>query len=107
MNSLNSVLLEGNLAADPLDLSCDGILTCVFTLLVKRFYHVGLETSSEISRFRIKAYGNLAKLCLSDYKKASSLRIVGRLIEYRSEDEDGSHHSHVYILAEHIEHIGH
>jgi single-stranded DNA-binding protein len=88
MNSLNSVLIEGNLIANP-SIEADG--TTSFTIKTLRFV---LNSESECFEFYVKASGKLGAACASALVSGRGVRIVGRL----ARDEEG-----VHIVAEHVE----
>ena len=93
MNMLNSLILEGNVSAEPKFDSESKRLE--FPVAVKRFYKNDKgENVEEVSHFDIRTYGNLADFCKEHLNLERGLRIVGRLKE-----ED----SKVVVIAEHIE----
>ena len=95
MNNLNSVLLEGNLEADPvLSYAETGKAVCTFRLTVKRSWKEEDEMKTEESHFFIETGTRLAEVCAEHLKKGRGVRVVGRLKE-----EEGK----TWILAEHVE----
>jgi single-strand DNA-binding protein len=83
MNNLNSVLLEGELTADPIFV--DG--KCVFDVNVRRI--------EKTNTFKIICKSRLAEVCAEYLKMGRGVRIVGRL--------DRDENDEVYLLAEHVE----
>lgn len=106
MNSLNSILLEGNLVADPTVSTTDsGNSVCRFTVESERFYKDGEGLEREASRFEVEAWGRLGQTCADTLKKGRGLRVVGRLRQERW-TEDGRDMSKVVVVAEHVEFKG-
>jgi len=104
MNSLNSILLEGNLVRDPQTKSLStGSKVCSFSIGSNRFYNTGEEMQREVSFFEIETWGNLAERCEKDLQKGRGIRVVGRLKQDRWDDEEGKVHSKIKIVAEHVE----
>jgi len=104
MNSLNSILLEGNLTADPkLTHTQKGIQLCNFTIASKRFFKQDNEYQKEISFFNITTWARLAEVCAEYLKKGSGVRIIGRLKQDRWKDADGTGKSRVYVVADNVE----
>ncbi len=104
MNSLNSILIEGNLTADPqLSETPKGTAICTFSIASNRFYHAEGETEKEVSFFEIEVWARLAEACAAALTKGSGVRVVGRLKQDRWTDADGTAHEKVRIVAEHVE----
>ena len=104
MNSLNSILLEGNLTRDPEKRETGkGTSVCVMGIASNRYYKTDDGSEQEVSYFDVEAWARLADVCSEHLKKGRGIRVVGRLKQDRWEDKDGSKRSKVKIVAEHIE----
>jgi single-strand DNA-binding protein len=105
MNSLNSILVEGNLVKDPsLKTLPSGNQVCDFTLATNRFYKSGEEGfEKEVSYFDIEAWARLGSACSQNLKKGRGVRVVGRLKQDRWMDPEGKQRAKVKIVAEHVE----
>ena len=103
MNQLNSVLVEGNLVADPeFSETARGISLCTFAIASERFTKRDEEYEKEVSFFEIVTWGRMADACITSLTKGRGVRVVGRLTQDRWE-ADGAKHSRVKIVAEHVE----
>jgi len=104
MNSLNSVLLEGNLTGDPekIDMENGGIVT-KFQLASSRFRTVDGTGVEDVIFFDVEACNRVALLCLKSLAKGRGVRVVGRLAQDRWTDKDGKNHTKVKIVAETVE----
>lgn len=106
MNSLNSVLIEGNVVRDPVAaLTPKGTPVCNFSIASDRYFRnegAG-ETQKEASYFDVEAWGRLAERCTEEMGKGRSVRVVGRLKQDRWETPEGEKRSRVKIVAEHVE----
>jgi single-strand DNA-binding protein len=104
MNSLNSVLIEGHLLADPDtgDLETDPV--CSFTVESRRTGKAdgSEETITEVSRFEIQAYKKIGELCARTLSKGKGCRVVGRLKQVRWIGVTGEQVKTV-IVAENVE----
>jgi single-strand DNA-binding protein len=98
MNNLNSILLEGNLKADPVAKNNEETKTfCTeFFVMSKRYYRdaEGKMAEKDIT-VKIQTFGELAERMQQDAKKERGIRVVGRI------DNDAK--GQVYIVAEHCE----
>ena len=104
MNSLNSVLVEGNLTRDPvLAATPKGTPVCNFSLATNRFYRGEEEIEREVSFFDVETWSRLAERCGEQLAKGRSVRVVGRLKQDRWNDKDGNPRARVKIVAEHVE----
>jgi single-strand DNA-binding protein len=105
MNHLNSVLIEGDLARDPVKrVTKEGKDVCNFTIASSRQYkgeNGALE--KETCFFDVTAWGKLVENCVRLGRKGLGARVVGRLHQERWTDDNGRQHSKVIIVAEHIE----
>ncbi len=104
MNSLNSILIEGNLTKDPVTKSLNnGSKVCVFSFASNKYYKQNGEAQKETSFFNVETWGKLAVFCSEALKKGRGVRVVGRLKQDRWNDESGNFKSRVKIVAEHVE----
>jgi single-strand DNA-binding protein len=104
VNSLNSILLEGNLARDPESKTlATGTQVCNFTVASDRFYRQNDNTEKEVSYFDVEAWSKLGLACSQNLKKGRGVRVVGRLKQDRWTDSEGKTRSRVMIVAEHVE----
>jgi single-strand DNA-binding protein len=92
MNSLNSILIEGKLIADP----NKNDIGYTFIITSDRFYRDNEETVKEVSYFTIEAFGRLASACVDELKKNRGVRVVGRIKQLGID-------SKMSIVAEHVE----
>ena len=104
MNSLNSVLLEGNLTRDPeLKYTPKGTAVCTFSIGSNRYFKQEEEYQEEVSYFDVTVWNRLAEVCKEYLAKGRGVRVVGRLKQDRWEDPQGKTRSKVHIVAEHVE----
>ena len=104
MNHLNSTILEGNIATDPIVKETNnGDSVCTFKVASDRFYKKNSQTEKEVSFFEIQAWGKLAETIGKYGCKGRGIRVTGRLKQDRWDGPDGSQRSKVIIVAEHIE----
>ncbi|MDR3276054.1 MAG: single-stranded DNA-binding protein [Treponema sp.] len=103
-NSLNSILIEGNLVREPLlRATSKGTQVCSFTLVSNRFYKQDTGFEREVSFFDVESWAKLAENCYSEGHKGRGVRVVGRLKQDRWNDPEGKPHSRVVVVAEHVE----
>ncbi len=104
MNSLNSVLLEGCLVADPETKKLPkGLIVCSFTVASTRYHRSEDSIQKEVSFFDVETWAGLAERCSLELIKGRGVRVVGRLKQDRWTDSDGKNHSKVKIVSEHVE----
>jgi single-strand DNA-binding protein len=104
VNSLNSILLEGNLVRDPESKTlATGSQVCNFTLASDRYYRQNENTEKEVYYFDVEAWSRLGIACGQNLKKGRGVRVVGRLKQDRWTDSEGKVKSRVMIVAEHVE----
>ena len=104
MNSLNSILLEGNLVRDPaLSELSGGSKVCKFTIASNRFYKHEGEKVDEVSYFDIEVWSKLAENCNTHLEKGRGVRVVGRIKQDRWNDSEGNLKTKVKIVGEHVE----
>ena len=90
MNSLNSILLEGNLTKDPqLSKTPKGTPVCTFSVASNRYYKQDDEGVNEVSFFDVEVWSRLAETCGEHLTKGRGVRVVGRLKQDRWEDPEG------------------
>ena len=102
MNQLNSIILEGNLAKDPVIFDAtETFKVCKFSVAVNRWYkNHNDEGVEEVSFFDVECYGKMAEVCAKKGTKGRGVRIVGRLKQNSWKDESGKSHSKVFVIAE-------
>lgn len=105
MNSLNSIIIEGNLTRNPeLKNVSNGVKVCTLPIAVNRTSKAQDGTKQdEVSYFEVETFGTLAEVCTKWCPKGRGVRVVGRLKQYRWADTDGKQHSRVKVIAEHVE----
>jgi len=104
MNNLNSILIEGNMAGDPLSRQTPrGKSAVAFTVASSRYYRGENGLEKEVSYFDIEAWGKLADACNSQGRKGRGVMVVGRLRQDRWNGADGKTHARIVIVAEHVE----
>lgn len=104
MNSLNSILLEGNLVRDPESRNTPaGSQVCNFAVASDRFYKQNDALEKEVSYFDVEAWSRLGQTCAETLKKGRGVRVVGRLKQDRWMDPEGKQRTKVKIVAEHVE----
>ncbi len=105
MNSLNSVLLEGNLTRDPEFTSTGkGTSVCHFSVAANKYYKKDNENQKEVSYFDIEAWAGLADNCNQYLAKGRGVRVVGRLKQDRWIDKDtGDNKQRIKIVADHVD----
>ena len=104
MNNLNSILIEGNLARDPMFRSTPkGTPVCTFSLASNRFFRQDSGLEKEVSFFEVETWAKLAEACNNLGKKGRGVRVVGRLKQDRWTGNDGKPRSRITIVAEHVE----
>jgi single-strand DNA-binding protein len=104
MNSLNSVLLEGNLVRDPEErrTSSDTVI-CSFCIAVNRSYKKDDDYVKEVSYFDIEVWAGLGEICIKNLTKGRGVRVVGRMKQDRWIDDKDESHSRIKVVAEHVE----
>lgn len=104
MNSLNSIMIEGNLTRDPeLRTTPKGTPVCRFAVASNRFYRYEDELQKEVSFFDVETWARSAERCGEELAKGRGVRVVGRLKQDRWTDTEGKNHSRIKIVAEHVE----
>lgn len=96
MNALNSVLIEGNVIANPEKRETSrGTTVCDFKIASSRFYRQDETTEEEKSVFDVESWAKLAESCAEHCTEGRVVRVVGRL----KQCEDGT----IKVVAEHVE----
>lgn len=104
MNSMNTIMLEGNLTRDPeLRETPKGTPVCSFSVASNRFYRYEEELQKEVSFFDIETWARSAERCGEELSKGRGVRVVGRLKQDRWTDGEGKKHSRVKIVADHVD----
>ena len=104
MNNLNSLIIEGVVKGEPHNEEVGASNVMYFTLEVARYYKTRDGNGvTELSQFKIVAYGQMAEYMASlPLKDGGGVRVVGRL-KQNTWDDNGVTHSEVQVVAEHIE----
>lgn len=104
MNSLNSIIVEGNLTRDPLNtVTPKGTKVCNFAVATNRYYRSDGEKAKEVSYFDVEAWQKEAERCEEALEKGRGVRVVGRLKQDRWVDAEGRNRSKIKIVADHVE----
>lgn len=104
MNSLNSILMEGNLTADPVLRTLEsGTMVCEFSIASDRYFKNGEDIEKEVSFFDVESWSRLAQSCAQNLTRGRGVRVVGRLKQDRWTSSTGEKMSRVKIVAEHVE----
>lgn len=103
MNSLNSVLIEGNLVEDPESKKNGESIVVTFKVASNRYFNQNNEKKSEVSFFDIEVWNRTAELCIKTLTKGSGVRVVGRLKQDRWVDKEGRNQARVKIIGENVE----
>ncbi len=104
MNSLNSILIEGNVVRDPVIRETPrGTPVCAFSIASNRFYKQDEEYEQETSFFDVESWSKLAEACGKNCLKGRGVRVVGRLKQDRWTGADGKNYSKIKVVAEHVE----
>ncbi|MFP4426621.1 MAG: single-stranded DNA-binding protein [Spirochaetaceae bacterium] len=104
MNSLNSIIIEGNLTRDPMvNVTPKGTKVCNFAVATNRFYRREDGKEKEVSYFDVEAWQKEAERCEKVLEKGRGVRVVGRLKQDRWVDTEGRNRSKIKIVADHVE----
>src|SRR6056297_3619745 len=104
MNSLNSIIVEGNLTRDPeYRLTPKGTAGCMFSVASNRYYKIDDEMQKETSFFNVETWAKLAENCNQYLNKGRGVRVVGRLKQDRWTNPEGQNREKIKIVAEHID----
>jgi single-strand DNA-binding protein len=103
MNSLNNILIAGNLVPDPLLRSTPkGTPVCALRLASNRYYKQDTGFEKETCFFDVETWAKLAEHCYNVGHKGQGIRVIGRLKQDRWKGQDGKTRSRVTIVAEHV-----
>ncbi len=104
MNTLNSILVEGNIVRDPVVKETPkGTKVCTFSLASNRYYKINDGYEQETSFFDVESWGQEAERCMTECIRGRGIRVVGRLKQDRWVGAEGKNYSRVKIVADHIE----
>lgn len=104
MNSLNSILIEGNVVRDAVMRETPrGNPVCNFSIASNRFYRQEEQLEQETSFFDIESWSKLAEQCVKNCLKGRGVRVVGRLRQDRWTGSDGKNYCKVKVVADHVE----
>ena len=96
MNALNSILIEGNVIANPEKRETPrGTTVCDFKIASSSFYRQDDVTEEEKSVFDIESWDKLAESCAEHCTEGRGVRVVGRLKQCK----DGT----IKVVAGHVE----
>ena len=107
MNSINSLVIEGNLVRDAIIKETqNGNCVSNFSIAVNRSIktHNG-EVHKEVSFFDAEAWGELAKIIAKKGLRGTRVRMVGRIKQNRWTGSDGKNYSRINIITDHIEFV--
>lgn len=103
MNTINSIIIEGNLVRDPvLKVTPNGTAVCNFSLATNRYYTHNDEKVTETSFFDVETWADVAKQCSVDGRKGRGVRVVGRLKQDRWKGNDGKNYSRIKVVADNV-----
>ena len=103
MNSINSLVIEGNAVNKAvLKETARGTKLCSFSIASERYFKNGDGMEKEVSYFDIETWGSLAETC-EKIDKGRGLRVIGRLKQSRWTGSDGKPCSRIVIIADHVE----
>jgi single-strand DNA-binding protein len=104
LNSLNLLVIEGNIVKDPVFRQTPkGTMIAAFSIASNRYYRNGEEMEQETSFFEVEAWGRLAENCQTLAHKGRGCRVTGRMKQERWNGPDGSPRSKVIVVADKIE----
>ena len=105
MNSLNQIILEGNVCRQPeLRQSAAGTNVGIMPIAVNRSYkNARGETVEEASFFDVTCFGKTAEVCAKYATIGRHVRVVGRLKQDRWKNLEGKSQRKINIIAEHVE----
>lgn len=104
MNSLNSILIEGNVVRDPVIKETPrGSTVCNFSIASNRFYKQDDGYEQETSFFEVESWAKLAETCSKNCGKGRGVRVVGRLKQDRWIGSNGKNCTKIKVVADHVE----
>jgi single-stranded DNA-binding protein len=104
MNDLNSILLEGTLAQDPV-LSHDekGVPRCLFSITSDRYLKRDNDIKKQTIGIPIHTEGKMAEQCANTCRQGRKIRVVGCLDRLTGINGKGREAAQLVIRAEHFE----
>jgi len=100
MQSMNSVVIEGNLTRDPVQRETPkGNTVTVMSIASYRYFGTGDERTEEVSFFEIEAWNNLGNTCYKHLTKGRGVRVAGRLKQDRWQTVEGDNRSRIKVIA--------
>lgn len=100
MQSMNSVVIEGNLTRDPVQRETPkGNTVTVMSIASNRYFGTGDERTEEVSFFEIEAWNNLGNTCYKHLTKGRGIRVAGRLKQDRWQTVEGDNRSRIKVIA--------
>jgi single-strand DNA-binding protein len=98
---LNKIMIIGHLGRDPeMRYTPSGRPVTTFTVATSRTWNTADgEKHSEIEWFNVVTWGNLAEICKQYLTKGQQVYVEGRLQTRRWEDNEGTKHTSVEIVA--------
>lgn len=107
MASLNKLYLIGNAGRDPeLRYTANGKAQASFSLAVNRSWKVGEEWKQETEWFNIIAWEPLAERLHESIFKGSQVFVEGRIATRSWDDDEGTKHYRVEVIASDVKAIG-
>lgn len=110
MNHLNSILLEGNVVAEPQvrATASNGRKLVVFRIASNRYTRLNpgedeARWATETLYMDVLAWGNLGDACVAMLAKGLCVRVVGRLKSSSFKCKDGAERQSCSIVAQHVE----
>jgi len=104
MNTMNSVILEGNLVRDPEQKETPkGTPVCNFSVASNRFIKRETGNENEVSYFDVEVWSKLAVTCGKYLEKGKGVRVVGRLKQDRWQDGEGNNKARIKIVGQHVD----
>ena len=105
---LNKVMLIGNLGRDPeMRYTPSGRPVTTFTLFITRSWNTSDgEKRSDVEKFNIITWGNLAEICNQYLVKGQQVYVEGRLQTRHWENKDGVKHATVEVVANEMVMLG-
>ena len=104
MQSMNSVVVEGNLTRDPVQRETPkGSIVTTFSIASNRYFGTGDERVEEVSFFDVEAWNKLGEACFTYLKKGRGVRVAGRLKQDRWQNTEGDPRSRIKVIAKEVD----
>jgi single-strand DNA-binding protein len=103
INHLNSIIIEGNIANDPVLKETCNKMVCNFVIASDRFFKRDFLTEKEAGFFDVEVWGKMAETVGNHGYKGRGVRVTGHLKQDRWTGKDGKIKSKVVIAAENVE----